>query len=162
MNIVINKWVFDGNHETTHTILDLMSQTDFNGKEVIDIGCGAGILTVKAHELGASHIMALDFDSRAADNTRQNLNRNGITSAEVYWTDFMQTDLHADIILANLPRENIVMCLPKIRESLNDGGVAIISRYREVPEDTLLDGWHINNHIDGIEYDCYVLTKEIK
>ena len=161
MNIVINKWVFDGNHESTNAVLEFMERTDFKNKEVIDIGCGSGVLTIKASELNAKHITAIDFDSRAVDNTKENLERNGITNADVYWTDFMETDLHADIILANLPRENIVMCLPKIRESLNDGGVAIISRYREVPEDTLLDGWHINNHIDGIEYDCYVLTKEI-
>lgn len=158
MDIVINNCVFDGNHETTQSMLDFMEQTDFKGKEVIDIGCGSGVLTIKANELGAKHIVALDFDSRATDNTKENLDRNGITNADVYWTDFMETDLKADIILANLPRETIAMCMPKIRASLNDGGTAIISRYKEVPED-ILQGWNILQHFVGETYDSYILTR---
>lgn len=158
MDIIINEFVFDGNHESTKSILSFMEQTDFKGKEVIDIGCGSGVLTIKANELGAKHIVALDFDSRAVDNTKENIDRNGITNADVYWTDFMETDLKADIILANLPRETIVMCMPKIRASLNDGGTAIISRYKEVPED-ILQGWHIHQHFVGETYDSYILTR---
>ena len=159
MNIIINEWVFDGNHETTKSILQFMSQTDFTDKEVIDIGCGSGILTVYASELGAKHITALDNDSRAVENTKQNCERNGVTNADAYWLDFMQTDLKADIIIANLPRESIVMCMPKITESLNDGGTAIISRYKEVPEDELLQGWEIKQHFVGETYDSYILRK---
>lgn len=158
MNIIINEFVFDGDHESTKAIMEFMSQTDFKGKEVIDIGCGSGVLTIKAHELGAKHIVALDFDSRATDNTKENLARNGITNVEVYWTDFMETDFKADIILANLPRETIIMCMPKIRASLNDGGTAIISRFKEVPED-ILQGWHILQHFVGETYDSYILTR---
>lgn len=156
--LIINDHVFNGEHESTRAILEFMEQTDFKDKEVIDIGCGSGVLTIKAHELGAKHIVALDFDSRATDNTKENLDRNGITNADVYWTDFMETDLKADIILANLPRETIVMCMPKIRASLNDGGTAIISRFKEVPED-ILQGWHILQHFVGETYDSYILTR---
>ena len=136
-----------------------MSQTDFKDKEVIDIGCGSGILTVYASELGAKHITALDIDSRAVDNTKQNCERNQVSNTDAYWLDFMQTDLKADIILANLPRESILMCMPKIRESLNDNGIAIISRYKEVPEDDLLKGWTIQQHFVGEVYDSYILKK---
>lgn len=159
MNIIINEWVFDGHHESTRAILKFMEQTDFKDKEVIDIGCGSGVLTIKAHELGAKHIVALDFDSRATDNTKENLDRNGITNADVYWTDFMETDLKADIILANLPRETIIMCMPKIRASLNDGGTAIISRFKGILENELLQGWNIHQHFVGETYDSYILTK---
>lgn len=162
MNIIINEFVFDGDHESTKSILGFMEQTEFKGKEVIDIGCGSGILTIKASELGAKHITALDFDSRAVDNTKENIIRNGITNADVYWTDFMETDLKADIILANLPRETIVMCMPKIKESLNDNGVAIISRFKEVHEGELLRGWSIKRHFIGETYDAYILIKEKK
>ena len=162
MDIIFNKWVFDGNHETTKAILDFMELTDFKSKKVIDIGCGSGILTVRASELGAKHITALDNDSIAVDNTKENIIRNGITNADVYWTDFMETDLKADIILANLPREIIVMCMPKIKESLNDNGVAIISRFKEVHESELLRGWNVKQHFIGEKYDAYILVKEKK
>ena len=159
MNIIINEWVFDGDHESTRAILDFMEQTDFKDKEVIDVGCGSGILTVRASELGARHITALDFDSRAVDNTKENINRNGITNADVYWTDFMETDLKADIIIANLPRETGAFCMPKMKQSLNDGGTIITSWYNVMPTDELLNGWDTVSHFIGENYDTYILRR---
>lgn len=159
MNIVINEWVFDGDHESTRAILEFMEQTDFKNKEVIDVGCGSGVLTIRAAELGARHITALDFDNRATENTRQNLERNGITNADVYWTDFMETDLHADIIIANLPRETGAFCMPKMKESLNENGSIITSWFKELPTDELLDGWDSISHFIGENYDTYILRR---
>lgn len=162
MDIIINEWVFDGDHESTRAILEFMGQTDFKDKEVIDVGCGSGILTVRASELGARHITALDFDNRATENTRQNLERNGITNADVYWTDFMETDLHADIIIANLPRETGAFCMPKMKQSLNEGGTIITSWYNVMPTDELLNGWDAIDHFKGENYDTYILRRTIK
>lgn len=155
MEIIVNEWVFDGNHETTKAILWFMSQTDFEGKEVIDIGCGSGILTVYASELGAKHITAVDSDSRAVENTRQNCERNGVHNADVYWTDFMETDLKADILIANLPRENAHFCMPKMAESVNKGGIIITSWLKTLP--SITEWGDIIDHYNGIEYDSYVL-----
>lgn len=160
MDIIINEWVFDGNHETTKAIMRFMSQTDFKDKEVIDIGCGSGILTVYASELGARHITALDIDSRAVENTKQNCERNGVGNVEVHWLDFMQTDLKADIIIANLPRETAQFCMPKMKRSLNEGGVIITSWFKELPTDKLTADFEIIDHIEGIDYDCYVIKKK--
>lgn len=160
MNIIINEWVFDGHHESTYAILDFMSQTDFEDKEVMDVGCGSGILTIRAAKLGARHITALDFDSRAVDNTRQNLELNGINNADVYWTDFMETDLHADIIIANLPRETGAFCMPKMKQSLNKGGTIITSWYNVLPTDELLNGWDAIHHFKGEDYDAYILRRK--
>lgn len=160
MPIAVNPSVFDGDHESTRAILELMEQTNFKDKEVIDVGCGSGILTVRAAELGAKRITALDFDSRAVDNTRQNLERNGITNADVLWTDFMETDLKADIIIANLPRETAMFCMPKIKDSLNDGGTIITSWLNTMPVNVLLEGWEEAAHFKGHEYDCYVIKKQ--
>lgn len=162
MKIIINEWVFDGDHESTRAILEFMEQTDFKDKEVIDVGCGSGILTVRASELGARHITALDFDNRATENTRQNLERNGITNADVYWTDFMETDLHADIIIANLPRETGAFCMPKMKQSLNEGGTIITSWYNVMPTDELLNGWDTVSLFMGENYDTYILRRTIK
>lgn len=156
--LIINDHVFDGDHESTRAILEFMEQTDFKDKEVIDVGCGSGILTVRASELGARHITALDFDSRAVDNARENLERNGITNADVYWTDFMETDLHADIILANLPRENALFCLPKMKKSLNENGILITSWYKKLPVPT----GNKTLEFIGTDYDVYLIRKEHK
>lgn len=161
MEIKISDHVFNGHHESTRAILEFMEQTDFKDKEVIDIGCGSGILTVRASELGARHITAIDFDSRAVENTRENLERNGITNADVYWTDFMETDLHADIIIANLPRETGAFCMPKMKRSLNEGGTIITSWYNAMPADELLNGWKAINHFKGEDYDTYMIRSAL-
>ena len=158
MNIVINELVFDGDHETTKAILRYMSQTDFVGKEVADIGCGSGILTVYASELGAKHITAIDFDSRAVENTRQNCERNGVTNADAYWTDFMETDIKADILIANLPRETAHYCLPKMMQSLNKGGTIITSWLKTLPNIT--EWLDIIDETEGLEYNTYVLKEK--
>ena len=160
MNIIINRYVFNGNHETTHTILNFMSETDFADKEVIDIGCGSGILSIRASELGAKHIVALDNDSRAVNNTKENAERNGITNIKAIWLDFMESDLNADIILANLPRETAQFCMLKIKRSLNSGGTLITSWFNELPKDYLLADMTIINRYNGIYYDTYVLKKK--
>lgn len=156
MNLTINEYVFDGNHETTKAILEFMGQTDFKEKTVIDIGSGSGILTLKAHELGASYITAIDHDSRAVENTKLNIELNGITNAKAVWVDFMQTDLKADIIIANLPRESGAMCLPKMVDSLNDGGVIITSWFKGLTSD-LLKELNIIKHFSGVNYDVFLL-----
>lgn len=149
----------DGNHETTKAILEFMGETDFKGKTVLDIGCGSGILTVKAHELGAKYITAIDHDSRAVDNTKTNLELNGITNAKAVWVDFMETDLKADIILANLPRESGAMCFPKMVSSLNDGGVIIMSWFKELPSNPL-SRYEVLKKCEGNEYDIIYLKKK--
>lgn len=160
MDIAINEYVFDGNHESTKAILEFMERTDFKDKEVIDVGCGCGILTIRAAELGAKHITALDFDSRAVDNTRENLERNGIGNADAYWTDFMETDLKADIIIANLPRQTAMFCMPKMKDSLNEGGTIITSWYNVMPTDELLNGWHAVSYFMGKQYDAYIIRRQ--
>ena len=92
-------------------------------------------------------------------NTKENLERNGITNADVYWTDFMETDLHADIIIANLPRETGAFCMPKMKQSLNEGGTIITSWYNVMPTDELLEGWDTVSLFMGENYDIYILRR---
>lgn len=157
MNIVSNENVFDGKHESTEGIIRFMSRTDFNDKEVIDIGCGNGILTLYAAELGAKHITAIDFDRRAVENTEENLKRNNVKNADVLWADFMETHLKADIIIANLPRETAKFCMPKMKDSLNDKGCIITSWLNTMPESDLTYGMQIIDRTVGKDYDCYVI-----
>lgn len=157
MNIVIDKWVFDGNHESTKALMQLMSKIDFKDKDIVDIGCGSGILSIYAAELGARHITAFDADSRAVENTLKNAERNCFSNIEAYWLDFMQTNCKADILIANLPLQIGLFCLPKMKESINDGGLIVTSWHKENPKKELTIDFEIVDYIEGIDYDCYVL-----
>ena len=111
----------------------------------------------KAIELGAKHITAFDADSRAVKNTLKNAERNCFSNIEAYWLDFMQTNCKADILIANLPLQIGLFCLPKMKESINDGGLIITSWHKENPKKELTIDFEIVDYIEGIDYDCYVL-----
>ncbi len=52
-----------GHHETTHMMLQLILEHNFEGKSVLDMGSGTGVLAILAAMKGASHIDAIDIDN---------------------------------------------------------------------------------------------------
>ena len=97
------------NHETTSQIIQLMLETDFQGKEVLDMGSGTAVLAILAKKLGAGRTVAIDNDEWAYNNAFTNVDLNGIHDIEI-----VLGDAHAigeakyDIILANINR-NILL-----------------------------------------------------
>ena len=80
--IVINpKMSFGtGHHATTFQMLRNQGTIDHQGKRVLDVGSGTGILAIMAHLLGASQIEAFDIDDWCVDNGNENFDLNGVTA----------------------------------------------------------------------------------
>jgi ribosomal protein L11 methyltransferase len=75
----------DLSHPTTYMMLKLM-QGNVKGRDVLDIGCGSGILGLSALKLGASSLIGIDIDPEAIEHAKKNatLNRlKGVFSVEV-------------------------------------------------------------------------------
>ncbi len=93
-----------GTHPTTHLCLAWLTQQDLDGKTVIDYGCGSGILTLAALQLGAKHVYAVDIDPQALEATHNNREQNGFATSTV--TTFLPhevpKDLQADVLVANI------------------------------------------------------------
>jgi ribosomal protein L11 methyltransferase len=93
-----------GHHETTRLCLRLLQQLDVQGRRVIDVGTGSGVLAIAAWKLGAQSVVAVDSDPDALFNARENIERNGAAGR----IDVRETDLGtlrippADVVLANL------------------------------------------------------------
>lgn len=68
-----------GTHPTTQLCLRLMERHLNPGNEVIDVGCGSGILSIAALRIGAAHVLAVDIDSQAVAATLENARLNDIT-----------------------------------------------------------------------------------
>jgi len=77
-DIVINPQMAfgTGHHQTTRLMMSYILDADLEGKEVLDMGCGTGILAILACMRGARHADAIDIDSWCADNTRDNIRLN--------------------------------------------------------------------------------------
>ena len=67
-----------GRHPTTHLCLERLAEAPPAGLDVIDYGCGSGILAVAAAALGARRVLALDIDPQALHATRENARINGV------------------------------------------------------------------------------------
>ncbi len=69
-----------GTHPTTALCLQMLDALPLSGREVIDYGCGSGILGIAALKLGAAHVTAVDLDPQALLATRENAVRNGVSA----------------------------------------------------------------------------------
>ena len=96
------------NHETTAQIIQLMLDTDFQGKEVLDMGSGTAVLAILAKKLGATRTVAIDNDEWAFRNAFTNIELNGVKDIEIVLGDANAIKGCFDVVLANINR-NILL-----------------------------------------------------
>ncbi len=68
-----------GTHPTTQLCLRLLERFIQPGIQVIDVGCGSGILSIAAIKLGAAHVLSVDTDKQSVTSTLENAEINGLT-----------------------------------------------------------------------------------
>ena len=120
-----------GHHATTRLCLELLQQIEVRDKRVIDVGTGSGVLALAAWRLGASSIVAIDNDTDALQNARENIDRNGATgSIDVLEVDLSSVSLRpADIVLANLTGAVLQRHADPLRGLAASAGVLIVSGF---------------------------------
>ena len=91
-----------GAHPTTRLALAALSALPLQGRSVLDLGSGSGVLSVAAALLGAREVTAVDIDERARETTRANAERNGIQVRIADRADGLEG---YDVVVANLPAE---------------------------------------------------------
>ena len=96
------------NHETTAQIIQLMLETDFQEKTVLDMGSGTAVLAILAKKLGAARTVAIDNDEWAYRNAFTNCELNGISDIEIVLGDASSIKGSYDVVLANINR-NILL-----------------------------------------------------
>lgn len=118
-----------GTHETTIMCARALEEYVDNTKEVFDIGCGSGILSIIAARLGAKSVLAIDLDPMCVRVTKENVIINHVSDKVKIKTGnlFDVVDGKADIIVANIIAEVIVAMIPKLKSYLNKDGIFIAS-----------------------------------
>jgi ribosomal protein L11 methyltransferase len=121
-----------GHHETTSGMLSVMSELNFDGKTVIDMGCGTSILAVYASMLGAKHVLAIDIDHQCIINSLEIIELNKVANIHVMQGDIEALEgKEADIILANINRNILLNQIKTYRKVLNIGGLLMMSGFYE-------------------------------
>ncbi len=124
-----------GTHPTTQLCLELIEQYLPRGGEVIDVGCGSGILSVAAVKLGAKHALAVDVDPDSVKSSQENAQSNGVLEkltiaqgsvAEIKTGQFGITS--APLVLANILAPVLIRLFESGMAGLvSPGGVIILS-----------------------------------
>lgn len=119
-----------GHHQTTSMMLSFILASDWQGKEVLDMGCGTGILAILAAKKGAKHILAVDFDEICVASVEENKGLNELDNiTAVLGSKEALTGKTFDSIVANINRNILLDQLPQYSRSLHAGGSLYISGF---------------------------------
>jgi ribosomal protein L11 methyltransferase len=130
--IVINpKMSFGtGHHATTFQMLRHQGTIDHQGKRVLDVGSGTGILAIMAYLLGASQIEAFDIDDWCVDNGNENFDLNGVKTRMGLGTIREVNPTGAfDIVLANINKNVLLDEMEIYSDLLIDKGYLLLSGF---------------------------------
>ena len=117
-----------GHHATTTLMIQQMFDIDLNGKTVLDMGCGTGVLAIAAKKLGAQNVTAIDIDHWSVENSLENAASNGV-QLTVIEGGAEAISGHFDVILANINRNILLDQMPVYAAALNAGGVLCLSGF---------------------------------
>lgn len=119
-----------GSHETTALCLRLLTHYIWEGdRDILDLGCGSGILGIAAILLGAESVEALDLDPGAVRVTQENATKNGVSDQLEAHVGSLTEAYQADysLVLANLLAEVLVELQPQLKARVKPGGYLICS-----------------------------------
>ena len=130
-----------GHHATTSLIIEYLLSEPLEGKSVIDMGTGTGILAILAHKRGARPVTGIEIDEGAWQNAVENATLNDSEDVHLIHGDARalkqfalldsEKDRHADLLIANINRNIILADMGDYAAALKPGGLMILSGFYE-------------------------------
>jgi ribosomal protein L11 methyltransferase len=117
-----------GHHETTYLMLKTLLDHNFEEKNVLDMGCGTGVLAILASIKGAKEVTAIDIDEWAYKNTIENIEKNNCSNIKVLMGDaVLLKEQQFDIIIANINRNILLDDIKHYAKVLKQNGTLLLS-----------------------------------
>ena len=117
-----------GTHETTSLCIKMLEKYAQGKKNLLDIGCGSGILMIVGAKLGAEKVDGIDIDPAVESVAKENLEDNEIDNFSVVIGNLVDdTDKKYDIVVSNILADTLMALLDDIEKVLEPGALAIFS-----------------------------------
>ena len=127
-----------GHHATTHLMTARLLSLPLHGQNVLDMGCGTGVLALVAAKAGAGLILGIDIEHDAVQNAQDNHALNADLAASDM--SFVQGDGSAcddmpdgawDVVCANIHKNVLVADMTRYARTLKEGGHLLLSGFFE-------------------------------
>lgn len=118
-----------GTHETTMMCLKWLNQNISGGENIIDLGCGSGILGITASILGAANVIGIDIDPDSVNTSLYNSDRNNLDSKKIsfYLSGKEPSNMKCDILVANILASTHIKLLSYISNKISENGTIVLS-----------------------------------
>lgn len=116
-----------GTHPTTALCLEWLDGLDLVGKNMLDYGCGSGVLAIAGLKLGCAHAVGMDIDPQAVIATRQNATDNQVAENLAVFSGPDQISGQFDVVVANILAGPLVEFAESITLTLRDEGMLALS-----------------------------------
>ncbi|MCI8307564.1 MAG: 50S ribosomal protein L11 methyltransferase [Lachnospiraceae bacterium] len=136
-----------GSHETTRLCILALEKYIKPGCNILDVGCGSGILSIVSIKYGASHALGIEIDEHAIPSTIDNRDINGITAEQfeikcgnIIDDDGLQRETgfeKYDIAVANILANVIIPLSAEIGQHIKKGGLFISSGIIDTAADSV-------------------------
>ena len=117
-----------GSHQTTSLCLEYLDNNPPKNIDVIDFGCGTGILAIAAAKLGASRVLAIDNDPQAVISSKDNVINNQCESIIKTIHSEDEIDFEGcDLLIANILTNPLINLAPTFAALVNPDGKLLLS-----------------------------------
>ena len=138
-----------GKHESTQLVIRQLQKYLKAGDEVLDVGCGSGILSIVAAKLGAQHIVGTDIDADCIASSYENFDVNHLerSLADFYVGNLIDDSTlqenvgyeKYDVVVANILADIIIPMAPALAASMKPGAIVITSGIIDFKEQEVAD-----------------------
>lgn len=128
-----------GSHPTTRLCLQWLVEQVQADHEVLDYGCGSGILAIAAARLGARQVSGVDIDDKALEAAARNAADNGVSIALRQSAEPL--DRQFDLVVANILTNPLCVLAPAISACVRAGGRLALSGVLEPQAEKVIDAY---------------------
>lgn len=115
-----------GHHETTYGCLLLLQKYVKEGMELLDVGCGSGILSIAARKCGAV-VDLCDTDAQATDSAIENFKLNHENFRRIWTGSVQKREQTYDVVVANIIADVLIMLASDLKKAVKEDGLLILS-----------------------------------